>query len=399
MTHRLIPTSEPLGGDIFRRAAGVAAAVRWISRTVPGWLIPLLGLLLVVAGCTSSSGHGPPGAQGHEALPGNCTHTITRVDDVPAALDAAAAGDTVCFSGGDLGDTALVMTRSGTADAPLTLAAAGATVQEGQIKRRLRTVPGVSEINNWGGEVKQYQIVVDPAVLSQYGLTLHDVAQRVSENNANFGGGYIEHNREHFVIGTNGLVKDLDDLRRVVIGATPQGVPLTVATVADVQFGPRLRRGAASKDGKGEVVSHRGNRNGYDHAARQTGATLVEIGGAHTTQPWELEAAMSPHTACVLWFAGEHYARGALSLAEVVAIAHEHGVPVLVDAAAQIPPIDIRSQSEFANALTRHDALAATLIRQHEGHLVKHRGEGDSLFAVFPRSVDAVAAAVAASKC
>jgi cobalt-zinc-cadmium resistance protein CzcA len=73
-------------------------------------------------------------------------------------------------------------------------------VQEWQIKRQLRTVPGVSEINNWGGEVKQYQIVVDPAVLSQYGLTLHDVAQRVSENNANFGGGYIEHNDEQYTL-------------------------------------------------------------------------------------------------------------------------------------------------------------------------------------------------------
>src|SRR5437764_9196453 len=59
-------------------------------------------------------------------------------------------------------------------------------LQEWQIKRQLRTVPGVSEVNTWGGEVKQYQITVDPALLSQYRLTLHDVAQRVVENNANF---------------------------------------------------------------------------------------------------------------------------------------------------------------------------------------------------------------------
>lgn len=92
-------------------------------------------------------------------------------------------------------------------------------------------------------------------------------------------------------------------------------------------------------DGKTEVIIHRAQRNGYDHAARQTGATLVEIGMAHTTQSWELEAAITPRTACILWFAGEHYARGALPLPEVVATAHAHGVPVLVDAAAQIPPI------------------------------------------------------------
>ena len=88
-----------------------------------------------------------------------------------------------------------------------------------------------------------------------------------------------------------------------------------------------------------EVVVHRSHRNGYDHAARQTGARLVEIGMAHATQRWELEAAIGPRTACVLYFAGAHYAAGALPLAAVVEIAHERGVPVLVDAAAQIPPV------------------------------------------------------------
>ncbi len=88
-----------------------------------------------------------------------------------------------------------------------------------------------------------------------------------------------------------------------------------------------------------EVVIHRAHRNGYDHAARQTGALLVEIGMAHATQRWELEAAITPRTACVLYFAGAHSATGALPLTDVVDIAHERGVPVLVDAAAQIPPV------------------------------------------------------------
>jgi uncharacterized pyridoxal phosphate-dependent enzyme len=88
-----------------------------------------------------------------------------------------------------------------------------------------------------------------------------------------------------------------------------------------------------------EVIIHRAHRNGYDHAARQTGAKLVEIGMAHSTQRWELEAAITPRTACVLYFAGAHYATGALPLTDVIEIAHERGVPVLVDAAAQVPPI------------------------------------------------------------
>ncbi len=117
------------------------------------------------------------------------------------------------------------------------------------------------------------------------------------------------------------------------------GIAIAVAACIAGEDPAAIARFPYLKDGKTEVIIHRAHRNGYDHAARQTGATLVEIGMAHTTQPWELEAAITPRTACVLWFAGAHYATGALPLPQVVAIAHKHGVPVLVDAAAQIPPI------------------------------------------------------------
>jgi len=123
-----------------------------------------------------------------------------------------------------------------------------------QIAPVLRTVPGIVEVNSFGGEDKQYQVLLDPKRLQAAGVSVAQVANALHDSNANAGGGYIEHEREHFVIGTDGLVKNLDDLRQVVIGATPQGVPITVATVGDVQFGPRLRRGAATKDGTGEVV-------------------------------------------------------------------------------------------------------------------------------------------------
>lgn len=127
-------------------------------------------------------------------------------------------------------------------------------VLDWQIAPQLRTVKGVIEVNSFGGEDKQYQVLLDPKRLQAAGVSIAQVADGLNISNANAGGGYIEHNREHFVIGTDGLVKNLDDLRNVVIGATPQGVPITVATVGDVRFGPRLRRGAASKDGEGEVV-------------------------------------------------------------------------------------------------------------------------------------------------
>ncbi|MFO0667448.1 MAG: CusA/CzcA family heavy metal efflux RND transporter [Polyangiaceae bacterium] len=123
-----------------------------------------------------------------------------------------------------------------------------------QIAPQLRTVPGVIEVNSFGGEERQYQVTLEPTRLQAAGVSVAQVISALEKSNQNAGGGYIQHNREQFVIGTDGLVKNLDDLRNVVIGATPQGVPITVSTVGDVQFGPRLRRGAATKNGQGEVV-------------------------------------------------------------------------------------------------------------------------------------------------
>ncbi|MFZ0216151.1 MAG: aminotransferase class V-fold PLP-dependent enzyme [Candidatus Dormiibacterota bacterium] len=86
---------------------------------------------------------------------------------------------------------------------------------------------------------------------------------------------------------------------------------------------------------KNEVIIQRVQRNGYDYAAKQTGARIVEIEGSVEA----LEAALNERTACVLYFAGAHFAEGALSVESVVELAHRRGVPVIVDAAAQIPPI------------------------------------------------------------
>ena len=91
---------------------------------------------------------------------------------------------------------------------------------------------------------------------------------------------------------------------------------------------------------KDEVIVHRTHRNGYDFAIRQTGAKIVEIGVFWGTQPWELEAAINQKTAAIFYFAGEHFKRGALPLEKVISIAKVHGVPVVVDAAAQIPPVE-----------------------------------------------------------
>jgi L-seryl-tRNA(Ser) seleniumtransferase len=87
-----------------------------------------------------------------------------------------------------------------------------------------------------------------------------------------------------------------------------------------------------------EVIVHRAHRIPYDPAIELAGATLVEVGNALQTFDWEFDAAFSERTAAVLYIAGEHLSRGALPLPEVIRLAHAHSTPVIVDAAAQLPP-------------------------------------------------------------
>src|SRR5882757_2828582 len=110
-------------------------------------------------------------------------------------------------------------------------------LHEWVIKGQLRTVPGVSEINAWGGQTKQFQIVVDPASLDQYGLTLHDVAARIEGNNTNFGGGYIEHASEQYTFLGSGRATTTDDFGSIVL-VSKNGTPVLVRDVANVRIGP-----------------------------------------------------------------------------------------------------------------------------------------------------------------
>src|SRR5580704_17051366 len=125
-------------------------------------------------------------------------------------------------------------------------------LQDWVIKGQLRTIPGVSEINSWGGQSRQYQIVVDPVSLAQYGLDLHDVATRVQQNNTNFGGRYIEHASEQYTLRGSGRAQTPEDFGNIVL-TSKGGAPVLVRDVATVRIGPAQPEGATLRDG--ETVS------------------------------------------------------------------------------------------------------------------------------------------------
>lgn len=122
------------------------------------------------------------------------------------------------------------------------------------VKRQLQTIPGVTDILSAGGHVLQYQIRLDPYLLHQYGLTTDDVVMAVQANNRNVGGQYLMHNAEEQLVRGVGFLHNLDDIRGITL-KTFDGTPVSVADVADVEYGKALRRGVVAVNGEKEVVS------------------------------------------------------------------------------------------------------------------------------------------------
>lgn len=128
------------------------------------------------------------------------------------------------------------------------------TLQDWIVKFNLRTVPGITEILSFGGMVKQYQVQIDPHLLRKYDVHLKEVLEALKANNANVGGSYIEKNSEEYLVRGVGWIKGIEDLRRIVIGME-EGSPIYLKDVANIQFGSEIRRGAVTRNGKGEVVT------------------------------------------------------------------------------------------------------------------------------------------------
>jgi len=127
------------------------------------------------------------------------------------------------------------------------------TLQEWTLKPALRSVPGVAEVNAWGGLNKQYQIRVDPALLRKYDLSFDQVVEAVPRNNFNVGGGSIDRSGDAVLVYGVGRTVDIEQIQRIVI-ASSNGVPIRIRDVGEVVIGHEIRKGAVTYGGEGEVV-------------------------------------------------------------------------------------------------------------------------------------------------
>src|SRR5438105_1044532 len=129
------------------------------------------------------------------------------------------------------------------------------SLQDWHIRYELQSVPGVAEVASVGGFVRQYQVTVDPNKLAAYGIPLMQVTEAIRKSNNEVGGRLIEWSGAEYMVRAHGYVRNKNDLEQIVVKASPQGTPILVRDVANVELGPELRRGITELDGKGEVAA------------------------------------------------------------------------------------------------------------------------------------------------
>ena len=128
------------------------------------------------------------------------------------------------------------------------------TIQDYIVRPILRTVPGVTDVNSFGGLTKQYQVIIKPERLISYKVTLKDVFEALEKNNANASGAFIDHGPEQYIVRGLGLVKGVQDIGNIIV-STHEHIPIYIRDVADVRIGAELRQGAVTMNGEGEAVA------------------------------------------------------------------------------------------------------------------------------------------------
>ncbi|HEX8659169.1 MAG TPA: CusA/CzcA family heavy metal efflux RND transporter, partial [Hymenobacter sp.] len=128
------------------------------------------------------------------------------------------------------------------------------TLQDWIVRRQLLGTPGVADVSSFGGQLKQFEIRLDPARLRSLRVTTEQVYQAVARNNQNAGGAYLDQKPTAYFIRTEGLARNADDLGNIVVRSTAGGLPVLVRDVADVQLGSAVRYGAMTRNNEGEVT-------------------------------------------------------------------------------------------------------------------------------------------------
>ena len=128
------------------------------------------------------------------------------------------------------------------------------SILDWEIAPKLRMVPGIVEVNTFGGQLKTYEVAVDIHRLAALSVTLEDVFDALERKNRSAGGGAINRGPEGLLIRGDALVTSLDDIGRIIV-TIRDGVPMFIEQLGTVRFGPMLRQGAASRDGRGEIVA------------------------------------------------------------------------------------------------------------------------------------------------
>lgn len=127
------------------------------------------------------------------------------------------------------------------------------TIQDWIVKRQLSGIPGIVEINSFGGYLKQYEVSVDPDALYSLNITISEVFEALSRNNQNTGGSYIEKTDRAYYIRSEGMIDNLKDIEQIVI-TNRGGIPVHIGDIGRVRFGSPKRFGAMTIDGDGECV-------------------------------------------------------------------------------------------------------------------------------------------------
>ncbi|MFM7006977.1 MAG: CusA/CzcA family heavy metal efflux RND transporter [Flavobacteriales bacterium] len=128
------------------------------------------------------------------------------------------------------------------------------SIQDWVIRRQLLGVKGVADVSGFGGELKTYEIAIDPMLLKAHEITLDEVFQAVAQNNENTGGAYIERHHMTTYIRTEGLVGKLSDIENIQINHPTGEAPVYIRDIAKVSYGAQVRYGALTYNDQGEAV-------------------------------------------------------------------------------------------------------------------------------------------------